>query len=177
MSRVGKNPVVIPQGVTAEIKQDQLVVKGKLGTLIMPVVSDVCVVIEGNEIVVSKKNNTKRSQMMWGTTRNSIANLVQGVAEGFVKTLEIEGVGYRAAMQGKELVLQLGYSHEIKYPSPEGIEIKCVKPTILTISGASKQMVGQVAAEIRSMRKPEPYKGKGIHYKGEHIRRKEGKKK
>ncbi|MGE0109605.1 MAG: 50S ribosomal protein L6 [Bdellovibrionales bacterium] len=177
MSRVGKNAVVMPQGVTAELKQGKLTVKGKLGTLSMPVMPEVEVKIEGNEIVVTKTADTKTSQMMWGTTRNNAANLVKGVAEGFTKTLEIEGVGYRAAVQGKDVVLQLGYSHEIKYPIPEGIEIKAIKPTLLTVSGADKQKVGQVSAEIRSMRKPEPYKGKGIHYQGEYIRRKEGKKK
>ena len=177
MSRVGKNPVAMPQGVTAEVKKDELFVKGKQGTLSLSIKSDVLVAVKGNEIVVTKNADTKKAQMMWGTTRNNIANMVQGVAEGFIKTLEIQGVGYRAAMQGKELVLQLGYSHEINYPAPEGIEIKVLKPTLLTVSGADKQKVGQVAAEIRAMRKPEPYKGKGIRYQGEEVRRKEGKKK
>jgi large subunit ribosomal protein L6 len=177
MSRVGKHPVALPQGVTAEIKEGAVSVKGKLGSLSLPLTSEVEAKIDGAQIVVAPRHETKRSRMMWGTTRNNVANMVKGVSEGFKKTLEIEGVGFRAALQGKTLVLNLGFSHEIRYEVPVGIEIKAEKPTVISISGADKQKVGQVAAEIRSMKKPEPYKGKGIKYAGERIRRKEGKKK
>jgi len=177
MSRVGKHPVALPQGVTAELKKETLSIKGKLGTLNLVIGTEVEAKIEDNQIVVTPRHTTQRSRMMWGTTRNNLANMVKGVSEGFHKVLEIEGVGFRAALQGKELVLQLGFSHEIKYAIPAGIEIKAEKPTKLAISGFDKQKVGQVAAEIRGMKKPEPYKGKGIKYAGEQVRRKEGKKK
>jgi len=177
MSRVGKHPVALPQGVTAEIKKESVSIKGKLGALSLELGSEVDVKLEGDHIVISPRHETKRSRMMWGTTRNNIANMVKGVSEGFKKALEIEGVGFRAAVQGKDLILQLGFSHEIKFPIPFGIEIKAEKPTKLAISGFDKQKVGQVAAEIRGMKKPEPYKGKGIRYAGEQVRRKEGKKK
>ncbi len=177
MSRVGKHPVALPQGVSAEVKGDKVIVKGKLGTLSLDYTTDVTVKMADNKITVTPVAQTQRARMMWGTVRNNLANMVKGVSEGFKKTLEIEGVGFRAAMQGKELVLQIGFSHEVRYKAPEGIEIKAEKPTLLQITGFDKQKVGQVAAEIRSMKKPEPYKGKGIKYAGERIRRKEGKKK
>lgn len=177
MSRVGKHPVPLPQGVTAEVKGEAVTVKGKLGTLTLALTPEVEVKLEGGAVAVSPRHETKKARMLWGTTRNNVANMVKGVSEGFKKTLEIEGVGFRVALQGKTLVLQLGFSHEVKYPIPEGIEIKAEKPTLIAISGFDKQKVGQVAAEIRGMKKPEPYKGKGIHYAGERVRRKEGKKK
>ncbi len=177
MSRVGKHPVALPQGVTAEVKQGSVTVKGKLGTLSLALAPEVEVKVEGAQIVVAPRQKTPRGRMMWGTTRNNLAGMVKGVSEGFKKTLEIEGVGFRAAVQGKTLVLNLGFSHDVKYPIPAGIEIKAEKPTVISIAGFDKQKVGQIAAEIRGMKKPEPYKGKGIKYAGEKIRRKEGKKK
>lgn len=177
MSRVGKHPVPLPSGVSAEVKGNTVVVKGKLGTLSLECPADVMVTLADNQISVKPSTETARARMMWGTVRNRVANMVKGVSEGFKKVLEIEGVGFRAAMQGKDLVLQIGFSHEVRYKTPDGIEIKAEKPTLLSISGFDKQKVGQVAAEIRGMKKPEPYKGKGIRYAGEHIRRKEGKKK
>jgi len=177
MSRVGKNPVAIPAGVNVEVSGGKLSAKGKLGVLSMGLSSDVTVKVENGQVLVQPVGSSKRARMMWGTTRNLVRNMVNGVATGFSKALEINGVGYRAAVQGKELVLQLGFSHEIKYPIPEGITVKAEKPTSLTISGADRQKVGQVAAEIRSYRGPEPYKGKGIKYDSETILRKEGKKK
>ncbi len=177
MSRVGKYPVILPQGVTAEIKDGSVAVKGKLGSLSLPVPNGVGVKVEGGHVVVSKLNDAQRTRVLWGTIRNNINNMVKGVSEGFKVVLEIEGVGFKAAVQGKDLVLQLGFSHEVKFTPPTGVTIKADKPTQLTISGSDKQQVGQVAAEIRGFRKPEPYKGKGIKYAGERIRRKEGKKK
>ena len=177
MSRVGKHPVALPSGVTAEVKGDVITVKGKLGTLSLAIASDVEVKVADNQVSVTPKAQSIRARMMWGTTRNNVANMVKGVSEGFKQILEIEGVGFRAAMQGKDLVMQLGFSHEIRYPAPAGIEIKAEKPTLISISGFDRQKVGQVAAEIRGMKKPEPYKGKGIKYAGERVRRKEGKKK
>ncbi len=177
MSRVGKNPVAIPAGVNVEVSGGKLSAKGKLGVLTLGLSSEVTVTVENGQVSVQPVGATKRARMMWGTTRNLVRNMVTGVATGYSKSLEINGVGYRAAVQGKELILQLGYSHEIKYPIPEGITVKAEKPTALTISGADRQKVGQVAAEIRSFRGPEPYKGKGIKYDTETILRKEGKKK
>jgi len=177
MSRVGKNPVPVPAGVTAQIVEGVFVAKGKLGELKLPLSAEVEVVIEDGAVKVKPVSQSKQSRMMWGTTRNLARNLMQGVAQGFTRNLEINGVGYRASVQGKKLVLQLGYSHDIEYPIPADIAIKCEKPTAITVSGADKQRVGQVAAEIRAFRKPEPYKGKGIKYEKEFIVRKEGKKK
>ncbi len=177
MSRVGKHPVALPQGVTAEVKGHTVAVKGKLGSLSMAFPSEVDVKVEDGKVVTAPANDTQRARMMWGTVRNSINNMVKGVTEGFKITLEIEGVGFRAAMQGKDLVMQLGFSHEVKFHVPEGITIKAEKPTVISVSGFDRQKVGQVAAEIRGLKKPEPYKGKGIKYQGEKIRRKEGKKK
>lgn len=177
MSRVGKHPVTLPQGVTAEVKGHAITVKGKLGTLAATLPPDVDVKVDGGKVVTAPLHDTQRSRMMWGTARNNIANMVKGVTDGFKEVLEIEGVGFRAAMQGKDLVMQLGFSHEVKYPQPEGITIKAEKPTVISVTGFDRQKVGQVAAEIRGLKKPEPYKGKGIKYQGEKIRRKEGKKK
>jgi large subunit ribosomal protein L6 len=177
MSRVGKNPVAIPAGVNVEISADKVSAKGKLGALSIGLSRDVTVKVENGQVLVQPVGSSKKARMMWGTTRNLVRNMVNGVATGFSKSLEINGVGYRAAVQGKELILQLGYSHEVKYPIPDGITVKAEKPTALTISGADRQKVGQVAAEIRSYRGPEPYKGKGIKYESETILRKEGKKK
>jgi large subunit ribosomal protein L6 len=177
MSRVGKNPVEVPSGVEVAVKGSIVSAKGKLGTLEYVATNDVQLTLEDGKIVVKPMNNSKRARSMWGTARSRVQSIVTGVAEGFKKDLAINGVGFRAAVQGSDLVLQLGYSHDVIYPIPTGIEIKCEKPTAITISGADKQQVGQVAAEIRGFRKPEPYKGKGIKYDGEIIRRKEGKKK
>ena len=177
MSRIGKSPVTIPQGVTVEVAGQTLTCKGKLGTLQLPLSGEVTAAVEGGKVVVKPRTDTKRARMHWGTMRATINNMVNGVTKGFTKNLEIEGVGYRAAVQGKNLVLQLGYSHDITFPIPSEIKITCEKPTSITISGANRQQVGQIAAVIRSFRKPEPYKGKGIKYAAEHIRRKEGKKK
>jgi large subunit ribosomal protein L6 len=177
MSRVGKYPVTLPQGVTAEVKNQTVAVKGKLGSLSLAFPSEIDVKVESGKVVVSKHQDTPRSRILWGTVRNNVNNMVKGVTEGFKRVLEIEGVGFKAAMQGKDLVLQIGFSHEVRFAPPQGITIKADKPTQLTITGTDKQQVGQVAAEIRGMKKPEPYKGKGIKYAGEKIRRKEGKKK
>ena len=177
MSRIGKNPVTIPDGVTFEIKGIDVAAKGKLGELSARLTDDVEVTQEGNVITVTPRGNSGRARKMWGTARSVISNLVTGVSEGFEKKLEITGVGYRAQVQGKDLVLQLGFSHEVRYPAPEGITFKCADQTHVSITGANKQVVGQVASEIRSFRPPEPYKGKGVRYEGEYILRKEGKKK
>ncbi|MBI5121656.1 MAG: 50S ribosomal protein L6 [Rhodospirillales bacterium] len=177
MSRVGKYPVTVPSGVTVSIADQILTAKGKLGQTTLPLTDDVEVKIDGGKVWVAPKNETKKSRMMWGTTRANINNMVKGVAEGFKVNLEINGVGYRAAVQGKNLQLQLGYSHDVVYPIPADIQIACEKPTAITITGANRQRVGQVAAEIRAYRGPEPYKGKGIKYDNETILRKEGKKK
>jgi large subunit ribosomal protein L6 len=177
MSRVGKNPVSIPQGVTVDVAGGVATVKGKLGTLKLPITKEVDVSVKDGKVWVKPIEETGRSRVMWGTTRANLRNMVEGVSKGYSKSLEINGVGYRAAVQGKNLQLQMGYSHDVSYPIPEGITIKCEKPTAITISGFDKQKVGQVAAEIRAVRPPEPYKGKGIKYDTETILRKEGKKK
>jgi large subunit ribosomal protein L6 len=177
MSRIGKKPVTVPAGVTATIEDGTLSVKGPKGTLSMPTVDDISYAVEDGSISVQPANDTKRARSFWGMQRTMVANLVTGVTEGFTKTLEITGVGYRAAVQGKNLRLQLGYSHDVDYAIPEGITIATPDPTTVHITGSDKQKVGQVAAEIRRWRKPEPYKGKGIKYRGEYIFRKEGKKK
>jgi large subunit ribosomal protein L6 len=177
MSRVGKNPVTVPSGVTLAIEGRQIKAKGKLGELALTLSDLVEAKVEAGKFWVKPANDTKQARMMWGTARNLVRNMVQGVQQGFTKNLEINGVGYRALVQGKTLQLQLGYSHDVSYPIPPGVTIKCDKPTSITVSGADKQRVGQVTAEIRGFRKPEPYKGKGIKYDTETIRRKEGKKK
>jgi large subunit ribosomal protein L6 len=177
MSRVGKNPVPVPSGVTVSLVGSELSVKGKLGQSTLHLVDAVEVGVDGDHISVKPVGDTQRSRMMWGTTRSLISNMVKGVSEGFTINLEINGVGYRAAVQGRNLQLQLGYSHDVIYPIPEEISIKCEKPTSISVTGRDRQRVGQVAAEIRAFRGPEPYKGKGVKYETETILRKEGKKK
>ena len=177
MSRIGKKPIVIPAGVTAKVDGQLVQVKGAKGQLEFLVPDDVSVVYQDNEIKVDPRNETKRARALWGTSRSQINNLIIGVTAGFEKKLEITGVGYKAAVAGKNLQLSLGYSHDITYPIPDGIAIVAPKPTELTITGIDKRQVGQVAAEIRDYRGPEPYKGKGVKYAGEFIFRKEGKKK
>lgn len=177
MSRVGKKPVVLPKGVTAKVEGQTVEIKGAKGTLSFTVPDDCDVALNDNEIAVKPRSETKRAQAMWGMSRAMIANLATGVSAGFEKRLEINGVGYKAAVQGRKLVLSLGYSHDVDYPIPEGIDIKATKPTELVVSGIDKREVGQVASEIRAYRPPEPYKGKGVKYAGEFIFRKEGKKK
>jgi large subunit ribosomal protein L6 len=177
MSRIGKNPVTIPQGVEVKLDGQTVTAKGRLGQGSFTVVDDVAVELKDGKISVSPRGESRRARNMWGTSRTQVNNLVHGVANGFSEDLEINGVGYRAAVQGKELVLQLGHSHDIKYPIPAGITIKTEKPTSISITGPNKQQVGQIAAEIRAFRPPEPYKGKGVKYVSETIVRKEGKKK
>jgi large subunit ribosomal protein L6 len=177
MSRIGKKPVNVPSGVTANIGNGELSVKGPKGSLSIPLADDIKYETVDGGISVLPANETKRARAFWGMQRTLVQNLVTGVTEGFTKKLLITGVGYRANMQGKKLKLQLGYSHDVDFDIPEGIEIKTPDQTTIEISGIDKQKVGQVAAEIRRWRKPEPYKGKGIKYDGEFIFRKEGKKK
>ena len=177
MSRIGKKAVAIPAGVTANIADGIISVKGPKGTLSMPMVNEIVYALEDGAITVKPANDSKRARAFWGMQRTMVANLMTGVTTGFSKVLEITGVGYRAAAQGRTLNLQLGYSHHVNYAIPEGVEIKTPDQTTVEISGIDKQKVGQVAAEIRRWRKPEPYKGKGIKYRGEFIFRKEGKKK
>lgn len=177
MSRIGKYPVPLLPGVTCQVNGQEITFKGKNGVLSALMHNDVEVVQESDSILVKPRNSSKQARMLWGTWRSQIKNMIQGVYEGFTLRLEINGVGYRAAVEGRTLKLQLGYSHDILYPIPPGIEIKCEKPTLVLISGADRQRVGQISAEIRSYRKPEPYKGKGVKYENEYIRRKEGKKK
>ncbi|KPF88706.1 50S ribosomal protein L6 [Novosphingobium sp. AAP93] len=177
MSRIGKKPVTIPSGVTADIANGVITVKGPKGTLTLTMRDEISYTVDGNAIIVKPANDTKSARAFWGMQRTLVDNLVVGVTEGYTKTLNITGVGYRANSQGKTLKLQLGYSHDVDYAIPDGIEIKTPDNTTVLISGIDKQKVGQVAAEIRRWRKPEPYKGKGIKYAGEFIFRKEGKKK
>jgi large subunit ribosomal protein L6 len=178
MSRIGKKPIAVPGGVTASLESGTLTVKGPKGTLAMKILDDlVKYEIAEGEIRVSPSTASQRSRAAWGMQRTNVQNLVTGVTEGFQKVLEITGVGYRAQAQGKNLRLQLGYSHDVNFPVPEGVEVKTPDQNTVEISGIDKQQVGQVAAEIRRWRKPEPYKGKGIKYRGEYIFRKEGKKK
>ncbi len=177
MSRIGKKPVAIPAGVSADISNGVLTVKGPKGALTLTLVDDISYAIEDGTISVTPANDTRRGRAFWGMQRTLVSNLVTGVTEGYTKTLQITGVGYRATAQGTNLKLQLGYSHDVDFAVPEGIEIKTPDNTTINISGIDKQKVGQVAAEIRRWRKPEPYKGKGIKYQGEFIFRKEGKKK
>ena len=177
MSRVGKNPVAIPSGVTVDIAGQVLTAKGKLGTLKLVVSNEVTTSVGDGKVTVMPKTQSKRSRTLWGTTRALVNNMVSGVSKGFTVNLEINGVGYRAAVQGKVLNLQLGYSHDVQFPIPDDVKIVCEKPTSIQITGADKQRVGQVAAVIRGYRKPEPYKGKGVKYVTEKILRKEGKKK
>ena len=178
MSRVGKKPVAVPQGVTASVEGQTVKVKGAKGAMQLVVPDEVVVKFDAKTgITLDPKNETKRARSMWGTSRTLVNNLMTGVTKGFEENLEITGVGYRAAALGKTLKLQLGFSHDVNYPIPEGITIATPKPTEIKISGIDKQKVGQVAAEIRGYRPPEPYKGKGVKYVGEYIFRKEGKKK
>ena len=177
MSRIGKKPVAIPGGVTASVNGQEVAVKGPKGELKHVLVDSVIAKLDKGELEVTMREDSREARAMWGMSRTLIANLVAGVTEGFTKKLEITGVGYRAAVQGANLQLQLGYSHDIAYPIPQGIQIVCPKPTEIIITGIDKQKVGQVAAEIRRFRPPEPYKGKGVRYAGEFIFRKEGKKK
>lgn len=177
MSRIGKKPVAIPAGVSANIADGVLTVKGSKGTLTLTLRDEISYTVDGETILVKPANDTKQARAFWGMQRTLVSNLVTGVTEGYTKTLQITGVGYRATAQGKVLKLQLGYSHDVNFDVPEGIEIKTPDNTTILISGIDKQKVGQVAAEIRRWRKPEPYKGKGIKYAGEFIFRKEGKKK
>ena len=177
MSRIGLSPITVPDGVTVDVAGREVTAKGKLGALSMALVDEVEVTRDDGKLIVRPRNDTKQARSMWGTTRSLLQNLVTGVHEGFTVNLEIVGVGYRAAVDGKTLVLQLGYSHEIRHPIPDGITVACATPTQISVSGADRQQVGQVAANIRGYRKPEPYKGKGIRYAGEYILRKEGKKK
>ena len=176
MSRIGKKPVSIPKGVSAEVKGQTVAVKGPKGRLEVTLAEDVVVAMADGNVVVSMRD-TPRAKAMWGMSRSLVQNMVNGVTQGYSERLEIIGVGYRAALQGKNLQLNLGFSHDVIYPIPEGIQIQCEKPTSITISGIDKQKVGQVAAEIRKYRRPEPYKGKGIKYLDEKVQRKEGKKK
>ncbi len=177
MSRVGNVPVAIPDGVDVTLDGRRITAKGKLGELSYQLTKAVTAAIDDGSLVVAPVDETKHARAMWGTTRSLVQSLVTGVSIGFTKRLEIIGVGYRAAVQGANLHLQLGYSHDINFAIPEGITITCEKPTSITVSGADKQKVGQVAAKIRAYRPPEPYKGKGIRYVGEVVLRKEGKKK
>jgi large subunit ribosomal protein L6 len=177
MSRVGKYPVSVPAGTTVALEGRVLKAKGRLGELQLELVDEVDASIEGDEIWIRPRGENKKARALWGTMRSRAAGMVEGVSNGFTKNLEITGVGYRAAVEGRNLKLQVGYSHDVLYPIPEGIEITCERPTAVAVKGIDKQRVGQVAAEIRAYRPPEPYKGKGVKYAGEYIFRKEGKKK
>ena len=177
MSRIGKKAVPVPAGVTVDLSGQNLSVKGPKGELKFVLNDQVIAKMEGASVKVDPKDKSKLARSSWGMSRTMVANMVKGVTTGFTKSLEINGVGYRAAVQGKVLLLNLGYSHDVNYAIPEGIEIKTPKPTEIVVSGIDKQRVGQVAAEIREYRGPEPYKGKGVKYAGEYIFRKEGKKK
>jgi large subunit ribosomal protein L6 len=177
MSRVGKYPVEIPPGVQVVIAGQQLTAKGRLGELKLELTEHIEAAVDGNRVTVKPRGSERQARMMWGTTRALVANLVRGVSAGYERSMEITGTGYRAAVQGKNLELSLGYSHPVVYPIPDGIRITCERPTAIKVEGVDKRLVGQVAAEIRAFRKPEPYKGKGVRYTDEQIRRKEGKKK
>jgi large subunit ribosomal protein L6 len=177
MSRVGKYPVELPAGVQVAIASGRLTVTGRLGELSLKLSDQIEGTVESNTVVVRPRGNAAPARMMWGTTRALVANMVKGVSAGFARSLEITGTGFRAAVQGGNLVLNLGYAHDVVYPIPEGIKITCERPTMIKVEGADKRLVGQVAAEIRAWRPPEPYKGKGVKYQGELIRRKQGKKK
>ena len=177
MSRIGKKPVELPAGATAKLDGQTIEVKGPKGTRSFTATDDVTLTLEGNTVKVTPRGTSKRARQQWGMARSMIENLGVGVTTGFKKELEIQGVGYRAAMQGKVLKLSLGYSHEVNFEVPEGVTVTSAKPTEITVEGIDQQLVGQVAANIREWRQPEPYKGKGIRYKGEYVFRKEGKKK
>ncbi len=177
MSRIGKKPVDLPSGVTATVSGQTVEVKGPKGTRAFTATDDVTIALEDNAVTVKPRGLSKRARQQWGMSRTQVANLVTGVTQGFKKEMEINGVGYRAAVQGKVLKLQLGYSHDVEFPIPDDVTVTTPKPTEIVVEGIDQQVVGQVAANIREWRKPEPYKGKGIKYKGEFIFRKEGKKK
>ncbi|HEY0282449.1 MAG TPA: 50S ribosomal protein L6 [Rhizomicrobium sp.] len=177
MSRIGKKPVALPKGVTASVDGKTVKVKGPKGEMMVTLVQEIDASVGADGVTLTPRKDMERAAQMWGLSRTLVNNLVQGVTSGFTEKLEIQGVGYRAAVQGKSLNLQLGFSHDVAYPIPDGITIAAEKPTMLTISGIDKQLVGQVAAEIRAYRPPEPYKGKGVRYAKEYVRRKEGKKK
>ncbi len=177
MSRIGKRPVELPKGVTATVSGQTVEVKGPKGSRSFTATDDVTIKLDGEEITVAPRGSSKRSRQQWGLSRTMVANLVQGVTDGFKRELEINGVGYRAAAQGKVLKLSLGYSHEVNFQVPEGVTVTAPKQTEIVVEGMDQQLVGQVAANIREWRAPEPYKGKGIKYKDEYIFRKEGKKK
>ncbi|MFT3688092.1 50S ribosomal protein L6 [Paenirhodobacter sp.] len=177
MSRIGKKPVELPAGVSAKLDGQTIEVKGPKGTRSFTATDDVTITLDGNTVKVTPRGTSKRARQQWGMARSMIENLGVGVTTGFKKELEIQGVGYRAAMQGKVLKLSLGYSHEVNFEVPEGVTVTSAKPTEITVEGIDQQLVGQVAANIREWRQPEPYKGKGIRYKGEYVFRKEGKKK
>jgi large subunit ribosomal protein L6 len=177
MSRIGNKAVTVPTGVTANVNGQTVKVKGPKGELQLVLADDVSITMDKGSIKVEPRSETKRARSLWGTSRTQVANLISGVTKGFEEKLEITGVGYRAAVQGKSLNLQLGFSHDVNFAIPAGIAIVTPKPTEIVITGIDKQKVGQVAAEIRGYRPPEPYKGKGVKYAGEYIFRKEGKKK
>ena len=177
MSRIGKKPVDLPSGVTATISGQTVEVKGPKGTHTFRATDDVTITVEDNEVKVTPRGKSKRARQQWGMSRTMVANMVKGATDGFKKELEITGVGYRAAVQGNVLKLNLGYSHDVDFAIPDGVTVTAPKPTEIVIEGSDPQLVGQVAANIRDWRRPEPYKGKGIKYKGEFIFRKEGKKK
>lgn len=177
MSRIGQNPVSVPDGVDINITGQVVSAKGKLGELNLTLVDEISIDQDGNKLTVTPRDKSKRARTMWGTSRSLVQNIVTGVSEGFTVNMEIVGVGYRATLQGKTLTLQLGYSHEIQFPIPEDIKITCERPTAITISGVDKQKVGHIASQIRGLRPPEPYKGKGVRYSDEFVLRKEGKKK
>ncbi|MCB1351686.1 MAG: 50S ribosomal protein L6 [Rhodobacteraceae bacterium] len=177
MSRIGKKPVELPKGVTASLSGQTIEVKGPKGTRTFTATDDVTITIDGDTVKVDPRGKSKRARQQWGMSRTQVANLVAGVTQGFKKELEINGVGYRAQVQGKTLKLALGYSHDVDFAIPDGVTITAPKPTEIIVEGNDQQVVGQVAANIREWRRPEPYKGKGIKYKGEFIFRKEGKKK
>ncbi len=177
MSRIGKYPVPVPSGVTVAVVGRTLTAKGKLGELSLDLSDEIDAEVADSKVTVTPRSQSKQARTMWGTTRALVNNMVHGVSQGFTRKLEINGVGYRASIQGSEVVLQLGYSHDIRYPIPKGITIVAEKPTLLAISGSDRQRIGQIASEIRAFRGPEPYKGKGVKYEEEVINRKEGKKK
>ncbi len=177
MSRIGKKPVELPSGVEASVSGQTVTVKGPKGSRDFTATDDISIVVDGNVVTVAPRGSSKRARQQWGMSRTMVANLVHGVTEGFKKELEINGVGYRAAIQGNVLKLNLGYSHDVDFDVPEGVTVTCPKQTEIVVEGIDQQVVGEVAAKIREWRAPEPYKGKGIKYKGEYIFRKEGKKK
>lgn len=177
MSRIAKHPIKIPAGVDIRVDGKKVVVKGKKGELILPLVDDISAVVKDGAITLKPLSEAGFAKNMWGTTAANVRNMIHGVTEGYSKKMIIEGVGFRAALKGKDLVLQIGFSHEVEYKTPQGIEIKVPKQTEIEVYGIDKQKVGQVSAEIYSLKPPEPYKGKGIRYEGQHVRRKEGKKK